>query len=370
MKEKVLTTLHTLLILTFLISLVGGVQIVDAKPQADQFPFASEIFIKSPSNRTYTPGLLTLNVSVRALVGRNIEHSMAYSLDGVYKDKILIEIRTRENSFVAAIIGTLTLPALAYGSHSITVYAEHHAYFADHNETGLNNSTVYFSISDTIPLEETIPPKISNLSLENKTYNSAEISFTFNLDKTVSWIAYSLDNQANRTIADLHDPEILGRQFNTTLKGLSDGSHSLSVYATDTFDNTGVSDTVSFAVDTVSPAISNLTIQNETYTSNELELNFSVNEAASWISYSLDNQDNVTILGNTTIAGLLNGRHNITVYANDTAGNTGASETVYFSVEVPEPFPTTIVATASLMSVASASAGLFVHFRKIKKRSA
>lgn len=56
-------------------------------------------------------------------------------------------------------------------------------------------------------------------------------------------------------------------------------------------------------VDKTPPVISNLTIENKTYTA-EIPLNFSLNEIASQISYSLDNQANVTILGNTTLAGL------------------------------------------------------------------
>jgi hypothetical protein len=55
------------------------------------------------------------------------------------------------------------------------------------------------------------------------------------------------------------------------------------------------------------------------------------------MGYSLDGQETITITGNTTIAGLTNGLHNVTVYAKDTFENMGASETIYFSVAQPEP---------------------------------
>jgi hypothetical protein len=44
-------------------------------------------------------------------------------------------------------------------------------------------------------------------------------------------------------------------------------------------------------------------------------LNFTVSEAASRITYSLDEGDNVTITGNTTLSRLSEGAHSITVYA-------------------------------------------------------
>jgi LPXTG-motif cell wall-anchored protein len=52
----------------------------------------------------------------------------------------------------------------------------------------------------------------------------------------------------------------------------------------------------------------------------------------------------------------------------DLAGNTGNSETIYFSVEAPEPFRTTMV-IAPIASVAIIGSGLLVYFRKRKKES-
>jgi hypothetical protein len=61
-------------------------------------------------------------------------------------------------------------------------------------------------------------------------------------------------------------------------------------------------------------------------------LTFRVNEPVSLMSYSLDGQDNVTVSGNATLSGLSIGLHNVTVYANDTAGNMGVSETIKFTI--------------------------------------
>ncbi len=48
----------------------------------------------------------------------------------------------------------------------------------------------------------------------------------------------------------------------------------------------------------------------------------------------------MTVTGNATLAGLIVGEHNLTVYSWDSAGNIGESETVTFNISTPEPFPT------------------------------
>jgi hypothetical protein len=79
------------------------------------------------------------------------------------------------------------------------------------------------------------------------------------------------------------------------------------------------------------------------------------------MGYSLDGQDNVSIVGNATLSGLPNGSHNVTVYVTDVAGNTGASETVSFIVDAP--FPATLI-VAPVASVAVAGAALALYFKK------
>jgi parallel beta-helix repeat protein len=120
-------------------------------------------------------------------------------------------------------------------------------------------------------------------------------------------------------------------------------------------------------LDTTPPSISIASPENTTYTKNRVSLNFSTNEPVSWLGYSLDGQENVTITGNTTVSDLSNGLHKVTFYANDTSANTGKSKTVVFTVDVPEPFLTTIVAAASVAIVAVVGVGLLVYFKKRKR---
>ena len=128
-----------------------------------------------------------------------------------------------------------------------------------------------------------------------------------------------------------------------------------------------------YAMQTASPEISLLSPLNQTYDNSSVSLVFNVNvlspvKTVSWSSYSLDGQQNVTVTGNTTITSLSKGLHNITVYANDTFGNVGASQTIIFDIANPEQqFPTVTVATISgAIAVIVGVAGFLLYFKKHK----
>jgi hypothetical protein len=119
-----------------------------------------------------------------------------------------------------------------------------------------------------------------------------------------------------------------------------------------------------FGYGTAPPIVSVVSPENKNYNSSNVSLTFTVNKPVAWLGYSLDGQETVTINGNSTIAGLPNGLHNVTVYARDSFENTGASEPISFSVDVP--FPLVPVATASVAAVAVVGVGLMVYFKKRK----
>jgi YVTN family beta-propeller protein len=80
--------------------------------------------------------------------------------------------------------------------------------------------------------------------------------------------------------------------------------------------------------------------ENTTYYTNEVPLTFTTSEQILSIYYSIDEEANVSITGNTTLTGLSEGIHNIVVYTNYTDGNTKASDIINFSIDTP---PTIIV---------------------------
>jgi len=156
---------------------------------------------------------------------------------------------------------------------------------------------------------------------------------------------------------------------NFLLFNLSEGWHKITVYCqtydqSKTYSDEDISD---FFVDTI-PILSFLSFENKTFVTSDVPLHFTVNQAFSKITYCLDGQGNVSIRGNTTLTSLPNGEHNVTVYATDETGNTGASETINFNVAKLEPvelFPTTMV-IATIASIAAIGVGLLVYFKKRK----
>jgi N-acetylneuraminic acid mutarotase len=86
---------------------------------------------------------------------------------------------------------------------------------------------------------------------------------------------------------------------------------------------------------TVAPAVQITSPENKTYSN--VTLTYKINRGTQWMGYSLDNHPNVTIKTETNLLGLSEGNHNITIYANDSLGNMGSSNTVFFSVDTLPP---------------------------------
>jgi N-acetylneuraminic acid mutarotase len=115
---------------------------------------------------------------------------------------------------------------------------------------------------------------------------------------------------------------------------------------------------------TIPPVVSVFSPETMNYTSSNVSLDFTVNKPASWMGYSLDGQDNVTVTGNTTLSGLTSGSHAITVYAKDAFENTSASKTISFTIA--EPFPTALVAIAAVAVVVAGTVGVLIYFKKCR----
>lgn len=171
--------------------------------------------------------------------------------------------------------------------------------------------------------------------------------------------------------------------FNFTINGIPYGKHSLIITA---FGSGGYAEgltwygfsknsslTVNFVTDKT-PIVSLLSFENATFTNSTVPLNFTIDQPDSKVTYSLDGNSTVAIGGNSTLTGLSNGYHNVTVYAANEFGSMGASETITFIVdyvteEAQQPFPTTPAAAASVVSaVITVAVGLLVYYNKRKAR--
>jgi len=117
----------------------------------------------------------------------------------------------------------------------------------------------------------------------------------------------------------------------------------------------------------------NESFETSNITSLQISLNFTVNEEASHLSFSLDEQSNATIAGNYSFRGLPAGLHNVTVYALDSAGNVGASETVNFTITViqePEQESDSsfvLPLAASGLTVAAVGTAVVIYLKKRKR---
>jgi hypothetical protein len=275
---------------------------------------------------------------------------------------------------------------------------------------------VNFGIANPMPPEpERDPPEIwVTCPIDGHTYGGNGVVLTFTVNKGpygtytfLSPIQYWVDGLPIGQFSDKMDSEwvpvpgteFVSKAFSVTLTALSGGRHSLEV--TTIANHTQYSQLfgyfwavlhvssgkIYFTIDATPPQVSTLSTQNKTYDTADVPLKFTVSEPVSWVGYSLDGKANVTITENisnvtasygeieivrtnveTVLTGLLEGSHSLTLYAIDTVGNTGKSETIQFTIAhetepkpQPQPFPTALVATA-FVSVAAVSAGLLLFF--------
>lgn len=128
-------------------------------------------------------------------------------------------------------------------------------------------------------------------------------------------------------------------------------------------------------IKTTPPKITVDSLNNKIYNDSSVPLIFSVDKTIEWIGYCLDGKQNITITSNSTLTNsartnetvlnISNGLHRIIIYANDTFGNMGSS-TVTFTVNKPEPFPTTtvIIAASALATVLGASVVILIYRKK------
>jgi len=304
----------------------------EVPPKPDTIPPIISIFY--PKNNTaYNVNHVALTFDVSAPTGPTVHSpsitSIHYKAD--WQQNIVLVYLYGSESYSGSITNgrynsfssNLNLTGIPEGNHSVTVSAKYHGSYIPGNalHTLSRNGFTIWGSSSVNFIIDTTPPNISVLTVENRTYDTSDVPLSFTVNEPVSQISYNLDAQGNVTIAG-----------NTTLIGLSDGAHNLTIYATDPAGHTGNSEIICFTVGTP-PSISIRSPRNKNYDTADMPLNFTVNERIKWIGYILDGQANNTITGNMTLTGLSEGPHNLTVYAKDTAGNIGTSETVYFSID-------------------------------------
>ena len=152
---------------------------------------------------------------------------------------------------------------------------------------------------------------------------------------------------------------------------------------------------VKFWVDTAAPLVSVLPVAAEGLVASDVSLNFTVNEPVSWLGYGLDGGSAVEVTDTAfqtriyslyqycvVLRGLSAGGHSLVVYAEDEAGNRGASSPFSFTVtqqgppetdqepvtEQTEPLLMGWISAAVIVSAAIIAFGLVAYHLKRKGR--
>jgi hypothetical protein len=269
-------------------------------------------------------------------------------------------------------------------------------------------TTRYYPPTEVSPPNYAKPPVVAILSPENGTViatNNATLDLSLTLEAsnssrpiTLGPVLYKASWASNNITVDtgVSSSPFLSKTIplSIDLTNMSEGTQSVTVYvyalceyesgrelvsvSNDPFGvlvfkylniyynvyRIGSSSSVNFTFDTL-PKISVLSPINQRYNDSNVPLISVVDKPVNWTGYSLDGKQNVTLTGDTSLSGLSNGMHNITVYAKDLFGNVGASETITFTVTVP--FPVVPVTAVSIAFIALAVAGLVVYHKKHKR---
>ncbi len=119
--------------------------------------------------------------------------------------------------------------------------------------------------------------------------------------------------------------------------------------------------------DNVPPEIIIESPKNETYYTLEVPLDFVVNEPVTQISYILDSQNSVVIVGNLTLQDLTYGTHQITLSAIDIAGNVSSSKTTTFTLTEPL-FPRILLISVFLVTIVVILIVVFLRYLMKKRK--
>ena len=233
------------------------------------------------------------------------------------------------------------LTNLVEGSHTITFYAR------DFSNNVHNNLTRTFTVDTIAPVVTISAP--SNNSILTGSGNS---SFTATIkDLTIQSVIFSFDNATNSSFNATATNNSGTWTVSYSLAALQNGTHTMTVLANDTFGLTNWSQVVNFNVSSGAPVVSivNAADRNYTSASGTQVFNASIFENnISVVTFSFDNSTGVDFNRTPTngsgywstslaIGFFTEGRHVMTVYSNDTDGNTENSKTLAFTLDNTAP---------------------------------
>jgi len=189
---------------------------------------------------------------------------------------------------------------------------------------------VYYLASNMNITNDVTAPALVLVKPENTTYtNQTGIPLNFTTDSTNHTIWYTINGT-----------DEVGVTGNTTFNVSSDGSHYITLYVNDSYNNANQS-TQYFTLDTTPPIITIVSPTSNSvsnYSSKSIWFNISLDETGNVSLYSVDASGNLT-MGELNVTYFHNqstvteGNHNVTFYVNDSHGFENSSS-VNFTVSI------------------------------------
>lgn len=211
-------------------------------PAGTQSPI---ITIHTPQNGSFYPKNLTLTFDV-TIPKTNGDKSIDAVVKLYYKASWEPnEITVTQKSIGDSASFSIDLSGVRGGNNSITIYAVGVGSYETREEFDSESYTMtsYYetfemtSFSTVSFTTDVVPPRISVLSPQNKTYATSDVELDFTVNEDASQILYCLDGKENQTVTG-----------SITLTGLAKGMHNVTLYAADLAGNAVASKTLIFSV--------------------------------------------------------------------------------------------------------------------------
>jgi hypothetical protein len=227
---------------------------------------------------------------------------------------------------------------IANGSNTLIVYAN------DTVGTG-NIGSATISFTSNFPASATLNTPLDAIVIESSLGQAVNMSFNCSATNDINLANISFYFSGGGNAWHLEEIQNVTGVTNTSIfsRTMNLGSYVWSCFACDYQDQCAwaVPNRTFIIQDTTPPIITIYSPQNISYNTTSIPLQVSANEATGTWWYSLNAGANVFFTPNTTVTGIA-GFNQITVFANDTSGNTGSSAITF---NTPTPSPTGLFAS-------------------------
>jgi len=254
----------------------------------------------------------------------NGSNVLNFTVDELYLDTVTAFNGSDEITLDNSTGNYLNAITLADGVYNVTISV---------NDTAGNENSTYVSFTvDTVNPEVTI-----NTVERSYNYNTSILNVTvtdINLDSVVA----EINGAENITLTETDGYFVTNESF-------SEGLYNVTIIAMDLAGNVNSSETVTFRVDLTAPVITVNTEDGAYFNNGSNVLDFTVIENNIDTVTAFNGSDEITLDNSTgnylNALELADGVYNVTMTANDTAGNS-ANETVMFTVDTVNPEVTII----------------------------